>query len=156
MSLSPTTPHQVIAGNVFSLIRTYLDKHPIGEVFIAPLDTFLSDINVFQPDVIFISNQRRTIVTDHGVEGAPDFVVEIFSPATVRYDRGSKRKIYARTGVQELWLVDPEARTVQVYYLSEDSETPAATHGAGATFTSPLLLGLKIKTAAIFKSALPK
>lgn len=152
MSPSPNTFHQYIAGNIYFLFRRYLDKHPVGEVFIAPLDVFLSDVNVYQPDVMFISNQRKSIITDHGMEGAPDLVVETLSPGTARFDKGSKRKIYARTGVQELWLVDPEAKTIQVYLLPKEVETPAATYGPNATFTSSLLPGLKIKTAWIFKS----
>jgi Uma2 family endonuclease len=152
MSPSPNTFHQHIAGNIYFLLRQHLSENSIGEVFMAPLDVFLSDINVYQPDVIFVSNERRAIITDHGIEGAPDLLVEALSPATARYDKGSKRKIYARTGVKELWLVNPEARTLQVYLLAKDSETPSATHRANATFTSSLLPGLKIKTATILKS----
>jgi Uma2 family endonuclease len=152
MSPSPNTYHQHIAGNIYFLLRQHLSKNPIGEVLMAPLDVFLNDINVYQPDVIFVSNERRSIITDHGIEGAPDLLVEALSPATARYDKGSKRKIYARTGVKELWLVDPETRTLQVYLLAKDAETPSATHGANATFTSALLPGLKIKTATIFKT----
>ena len=151
MSPSPNTFHQVILGRIYSMILRFLEKTPMGEVFIAPLDVFLSDVNVYQPDVMFISNQRKSIITDHGMEGAPDLVVETLSPGTARFDKGSKRKIYARTGVQELWLVDPEARTIQVYLLPKDVENPVATYGPGATFTSSLLPRLKIKTALIFK-----
>ena len=152
MSPSPNTFHQVVLGRIYSIIVRYLEKNPIGEAFFAPLDVFLSDINVYQPDVILVSNERRSIITHHGIEGAPDLVVEALYPGTARYDKGSKRKIYARTGVKELWLVDPEARTLQGYLLAKDPETPSATHGANATFTSALLPGLKIKTATIFKS----
>ena len=151
MSPSPNTFHQNITGNIYFLLRQHLSKNPVGEVFMAPLDVFLSDVNVYQPDVIFVSNERRSIIRDHGIEGAPDLVVEALSPATARYDKGSKRKLYARTGVKELWLVDPETQTIQVYLLAKDPETPSATHGPTATFTSSLLPGLKIKTAAIFK-----
>jgi Uma2 family endonuclease len=156
MSPSPTTFHQVVLGRIYSMILGFLDKHSIGEVFIAPLDVFLSDVNVYQPDVMFISNQRKSIITHHGMEGAPDLVVETLSPGTARFDKGSKRKIYARTGVQELWLVDPEAKTIQVYLLPKDVENPVATYGPNATFTSSLLPGLKIKTASIFKSPLQR
>ena len=127
MSPSPSTFHQVVLGRIYSIILRYLEKNPIGEVFIAPLDVFLSDINVYQPDVIFVSNERRSIITDHGIEGAPNLVVEALSPGTARYDKGSKRKTYGRTGVEELWFVEPDARTIQVYLLAKDPETPAAT-----------------------------
>jgi Uma2 family endonuclease len=156
MSPSPNTSHQIIARRIVVLIDTFLEKHPLGEVFMAPLDVFLGDVNVYQPDVFFVSERRRSIITEHGIEGAPDLVVETLSPATARYDKGSKRKIYARFGVKEFWLVDPDTRTIQVYLLAKNAETPVATHGEKATFESSVLPGLRVKTAAIFKSSLPK
>src|ERR1700722_13506557 len=120
MSPSPNIYHQEILGRIYSLISQFLDKHPLGKVYFAPVDVFLGDINVYQPDILFISNQRRSIITGQGIEGAPDLVVETLSPSTARYDKGSKRKIYARFGVKELWLVGPDERTVQVYFLPQD------------------------------------
>jgi len=152
MSPSPKTYHQMIIGRIYSLIGQFLEKHPLGEVFLAPLDVYLGDINVYQPDVFFVSNRQRSIITEQGIEGAPDLVVEVLSTATARYDKGSKRKIYARFGVRELWLVDPETRTIQVYLPAKDAETPLATHGEKAVFESALLPGLRVKTVAIFKS----
>jgi Uma2 family endonuclease len=133
MSPSPRTVHQIIAGRIYSLMLRFLEKHPLGEVFITPLDVFLNDVNVYQPDVIFVSSRRKSIITEQGIEGAPDLVVEILSPGTARFDKGSKRKVYARTGVKELWMVDPGAKTIQVYLLAGASESPAATYGDKAT-----------------------
>ena len=82
--------------------------------------------------------------------------VEVLSPGSARYDKGSKRKVYARTGVKELWLVDPDAKLIHVYQLAKDAETPAATYDEKAVFTSPLLPGLRLKAASIFKSPLRK
>ena len=156
MSPSPNIYHQAIVGRIYALLLRFLERRPLGEVFVAPLDVFLSEINVYQPDVIFISNQRRSILTEHGLEGAPDLAVEVLSPGTARFDKGSKRKVYARTGVKELWLVDQEASLIHVYQLAKDAETPVATYDDKATFTSPLLPGLRIKAASIFKSPLRK
>ena len=152
MSPSPKIFHQHIAGTIYRLIANFLEKNPVGEVLIAPVDVFLGDINVYQPDVLFVSDRRHSIITPDGIEGAPDLVVEILSPSTARLDKGSKRKIYARFGVKEFWLVDPQTRTIQVYLLSKDAETPIATHGEKAAFESSLLPGLRFKTAAIFKT----
>ena len=80
----------------------------------------------------------------------------MLSPGRGRFDKGSKRKIYARTGVQELWLVDPVAKHIYVYQLARNAEVPAATYDDQATFISPLLPGLRIKAASIFKSPLGK
>ncbi len=156
MAPSPDTFHQDIVANLCHLFRQYLDKKPVGIIALAPLDVFLSDVNVYQPDVIFVSNARRSILTKRGVEGAPDLVVEVLSPGTARYDRGSKRKIYARTGVKELWIVDPETKSLQAYELTKNAETPAATHGPDSIFKSSLLPGLRIRAQAVFKSSLQK
>jgi len=156
MTPSPNLFHQDISGNIFTILRGYLVKHPIWSSHIAPLDVYLSDVNVYQPDVIFVSSARRSLLTDHGIEGAPDLVVEILSPGTARYDKGSKRKIYARTGVKELWLIDPDLKSIQLYEMNRNPETPAATHGANSKFTSPLFPRLTLKAAAIFKSSIQK
>ena len=156
MAPSPNLFHQDISGNIFAILRSYLAKNPIGSVHIAPLDVYLSEVNVYQPDVIYVSKAHRSSLTERGIEGAPDLVVEILSPATARYDKGSKRKIYARTGVKELWLVDPELKSIQIYELNKNAETPAATHGVDSNFKSPLFPGLSLKAAAIFKSSIQK
>ncbi len=156
MSPAPNIFHQALAGRIYSLVQRFLEKKPIGKVLIAPLDVFLSETNVYQPDVIFVSNQRRSILTEHGLEGAPDLVVEVLSPGTARFDKGSKRKIYARTGVRELWLVHPDSQLIEVYRLDRDAATPTAVYGSNAVLKSPLLPGLRIRTASVFESPLGK
>jgi Uma2 family endonuclease len=126
-------------------------KKQIGELCFAPLDTFLTDLNVYQPDVVFISNERKSIVKEEGVDGAPDFVVEILSPRTAKYDRGAKRDIYGRTGVQELWIVDPELKTVQVFRFADSPDAPVATYGLKPKFSSPVFPSLSISVADVFK-----
>ncbi len=151
MSPSPTTYHQRIIGRIFSIIHVFLQKHPVGEVFLAPLDVYLTETNVYQPDIVFLSNEHRSMITDQGIEGSPDWVIEILSPGTSAYDRGSKRKIYAKTGVHEMWLVHPETKQIQVFRLQDNPEIPLATHGETSVFSSKLLPGLKFRAATIFK-----
>ena len=102
ISPAPDTFHQNIAGRIYASLWRFLETHPLGEVFIAPLDVYLTEVNVYQPDVIFISKKRRSIIGKQGIEGAPDLVVEVLSAGTAGFDKGNKREIYARTGVQEL------------------------------------------------------
>jgi Uma2 family endonuclease len=151
LSPAPNRFHQDISGNIYFLLREYLEEHPIGKLYEAPFDVYLDPINAHQPDIVFVSRANYHLLTDAGVEGAPDFIVEILSPKTAFLDKKSKRKVYARSGVKELWLVDPDTRTIQVYFLDRDPERPAATHSEKDTFTSPHFPGLKIRGARIFK-----
>ena len=79
-----------------------------------PFDVVLSDTDVVQPDLLFVSNERANIITDENIQGAPDLVVEILSPSTAERDQTFKRSLYAKHGVKEYWLVDTDAKTVTV------------------------------------------
>ena len=150
MAPSPDAFHQDISGNIYFLIRSHLAKKPLGLVRFAPSDVELTDLNVYQPDIYFVAKARRSILTDHGVAGAPNLIVEVLSPRTARLDRGAKRAIYARTGVEELWLVDPEALEVTVYHLRKSADVPASIYKEKHKFQTPLLPGLRISVAKIF------
>ena len=86
----------------------------MGEVYVAPFDVVLSDTDVVQPDVLFVSKRRSDIITPDNIRGAPDLVVEILSPATAERDRTIKLDLYAQHGVQEYWIVDPDAKSITV------------------------------------------
>ena len=101
----------------------------------------LTDINVFQPDLAFFSERRRRFLTEKGAEGAPDLVVEILSPKTAHLDLDQKRLVYARTGVDELWVVDPEAEEVRVYLSREDKALPRVILRSGDLLKTPRLPG---------------
>lgn len=81
---------------------------------------------------------------------APEFVVEILSPKTARLDRDNKRRVYASSGVQEIWIIAPEKQTIEVYLLQENAAEPAAIHDAAARFTSAFFPGLEFDAARIF------
>jgi len=150
MAPSPGSFHQDIAGKLHLLLGVYLQTHPLGRLFIAPLDVHLSDINIYQPDLFFIRSENTAIIEEHGIEGAPDLVVEILLKTTEKYDLGIKRSVYTRTGVEEMWIVDPAQRTLALYRLTENPATPAATHRPGQSFASVLLPGLTIAVSALF------
>jgi Uma2 family endonuclease len=152
MSPAPNRPHQHILRNITFLLLKFVNEHRLGEVYFAPCDVYLTDINVFQPDLVFVSNARKSILSQRGIEGAPELVVEILSPKTARLDKGLKRDIYARTGVEELWIVDPEAKEIIVYHLTESAESPAGTYSGRQKFTSRVLSGLQIPAAKVFQS----
>ena len=81
------------------------------------MDVVLTQESVVQPDILFISNECREVIADNNISGAPDLVVEILSPSTADRDRELKLRLYARHGVREYWIVDPDERTVQVMLL---------------------------------------
>jgi len=149
---APNTPHQIISRNIGSVLRAWCDEHPqAGVVFHAPIDVYLTDINVYQPDVVFVAARRRSIIKRNGLHGAPNLVVEILSPKTGKLDLGIKKTTYARTGVNELWIIDPDKEEPRVYDLQKDADMPARTLEKGATFRSPLLEGLDVRTADFFR-----
>ncbi|MSQ06726.1 MAG: Uma2 family endonuclease [Dehalococcoidia bacterium] len=125
-----------------------------SEVYgLPPCDVVLSNHDVFEPDLLFVSNARSNIVTSANLQGAPDLVVEILSPGTARYDRGYKQALYSRQGVREYWLVDPDAATVEVLIESAQGLTLAATYTREDVLSSPLLAGLAIELMPVFRNA---
>jgi Uma2 family endonuclease len=150
MAPAPNRFHQDIVGNLYLIIRTYLQKHPRGKVYMSPFDVYLDEINAHQPDILYVSKGNR-VLTPAGAQGAPDFVAEVLSPKTAHLDKKSKRRVFARCGVKEYWIVDPETQLVHVYFLQQDPERPLATYGIKDTFASPHFPGLKFKGKAIFE-----
>ena len=116
---SPTPTHQRIVTELARLMGNFVKKHDLGEVFVAPLDTHLTDEDAYQPDVLFISHERAAIIEER-IEGAPDLVVEVLSPSTGYYDLTKKRRVYAETGAQEYWIVDPMEETIDVLGRTEE------------------------------------
>ena len=105
----------------------------------------LSDTDVVQPDLLFVSNERDHIITPENIQGAPDLVVEILSPSTATRDTTFKRTLYARHGVKEYWMVDATAIDVTVLLLGDQGFEVVDVYGEGETLTSPTLTGIRLK-----------
>ena len=148
---SPTVKHQTLLANLYRLVYAFVSETNLGRVWFAPLDVVLSDHDVAQPDLMFVSNEGANIVTGGNVQGAPDLVVEILSPSTSGYDQGYKRALYALHGVSEYWLVDPDAETVEVLVLGEESFNSYSVLRTGETLESPLLEGLSLPLEDLFR-----
>ncbi len=149
---SPSVIHQRVAANLEAILRSFVKERNLGEVLYAPLDVVLSPHDVVQPDIVFISRERAHIVTDANLQGAPDLVIEILSPSTAERDRGLKRKLYARYGVRELWLVNAGAQTVEVFSLEGGGESPPVIYSRSARqpVVSPLLEGMIVNLDEVF------
>jgi Uma2 family endonuclease len=151
MAPSPDLFHQDVLLNLAVILRNYLQQHPLGSVHLAPSDVQLSELNVYQPDLYFVSKGRRSILKKQGPVGAPNLVIEILSPKTAKLDKGMKRRVYARSGVEELWLVDPERKRVEVYRFAESTDEPVLRAGPRQRFSSPLFPGLQVSLTAVFR-----
>ena len=147
---APVKKHQIVAGNLHALLWNYTKSHRTGTVFIAPFDVILSDIDIVQPDVLFISNEHREKAQRRGVEGAPDLVIEVLSDSTRRTDQRVKMKRYEAFGVAEYWMVDPEKEWVKIYRGSPFQEVAHITKSAGGTIASPLLPGFALDVNEVF------
>lgn len=150
MEPAPTTSHQKILVNLTVLLAPFVKEHGLGEVLIAPTDVCLSNTNVLQPDLLFVSAARASIITERDVHDGPDLVVEIASPTTRRRDRGIKMEIYARHGVAEYWLVEPATAIVETLRLEDGRMVPAGRYERAETFTTPLLPGLAVDLKKVF------
>lgn len=152
MTPSPSKRHQKICGNVYRLLYERALRARAGEVYIAPFDVVLSDEDVVQPDVLFVSTARVAILTEKNVQGAPDLVVEVLSESTRKTDMTVKRKLYAAKGAREYWIVDPELETVTVYRAGKAGYERAAELSLEAkdSVQTPLLAGLAVPLSEIF------
>jgi Uma2 family endonuclease len=150
MTPAPTTTHQRISRNVGFALHVHVSERSLGEVLQAPCDVVLSETDVVQPDILFVSRDRSAIVKEAAIEGAPDLVVEILSPATATRDRVAKAKLYARHGVRELWLVDPGERSLELHVNEGEGFRQIATYGESDTLRSPLLPDFTLPLARVF------
>lgn len=150
MSPAPRTTHQDASLNIVLLLATFVRERVLGRIFYAPTDVVLSDTDVVQPDILFVSNARAHIITEDNIRGAPNLVIEILSPSTAARDRTLKRALYAKHGVQEYWQVDTDARTIAVLTLTENGFELAAVYGEGQTLTSTLLPGFALDLDLVF------
>ena len=113
-----------------------------------------SEFDIVEPDLLYLSNERAAeVITPQNVRGTPEIVVEIASPGTRRRDETIKRRLYERSGVSEYWVVDPEVDVLRIYRRSGESFSRPIelSREANDTLTTPLLLGLALQLARIFR-----
>ncbi len=110
---SPSTHHQECLGELYSTMKAFAKERQLGKVFIAPLDVYLSDEEYYQPDMLFVSNERKSIIQER-IKGAPDLVVEVLSPSNGYKDLTHKKLMYEEFGVREYWTVEPDERAIEV------------------------------------------
>jgi Uma2 family endonuclease len=147
---SPVPMHQRILLNLLRLVADFVEIQNLGEVIVSPMDVVLSDYDVFQPDILFISRSRLHIIGDSNIQGAPDLVIEVLSPSTESRDRGTKLRQYLRFGVREYWIIDPQNKTCEVLLASDTEFETVGLYAEGATVTSPILEGIQVEVDRLF------
>ncbi len=121
MSPSPFLLHQLIIGNFHFLIKYFLKQFKIGGlVVLSPIDVRLDEENTLQPDLLYISEERKPQLIGERISGAPDLVIEILSPSTAHYDLQQKKNLYERYGVKEYLIIDPKRFDAEVYVLIDN------------------------------------
>jgi Uma2 family endonuclease len=150
MSPAPRPIHQKHSGRLFAAFLDFGLKHDVGEPYYAPIDVILPGLaNPVQPDLIFICKERLGIVKDERVEGAPDIIVEVLSPWNWWVDRRKKFEVYAKAGVREYWIIDPKARTIELFFLRGGAYESIGKYGVGETVRSEVLSGFEVKVEKV-------
>jgi Uma2 family endonuclease len=148
---APTPRHQAIQLRLGSLLLTYLDKQPLGRVFISPIDLALSLVDVVQPDVLFIAQGRVHIIAEKNIVGIPNLIIEILSPSSATRDQREKLDLYQRYGLLEYWIVDPETEAIDVYVSVDNRLEKVETLKTGDRLFARQIPGFSLEVAEIFK-----
>lgn len=146
---APMTPHQRVVTRLTSYLFAFLEVHPLGEVFVSPYDVVFSRFDVVEPDLLYISKDRAGIITRKNVQGAPDLVVEVLSENTANIDRTTKLKLFARFGVREYWIIDPEKIAAEIYRQGTEGLDLATKLAAADSLSSPLFPGFTLPLAKL-------
>lgn len=142
--------HRRLSKRILTALIRQIEEKGLGEVFVAPYDVVFSEENVAQPDILFVRKERLSIIGVANLPAAPDLVAEILSPGAREKDLAIRRKIYARFGVQEYWIVDPDANTVEVLTWKESGYITAGGYRKSERLLSPLLPQLDLPISEIF------
>jgi Uma2 family endonuclease len=146
---SPFRPHQEVVLALGSLLRAWALAQRAGRVYVAPLDVHLPTGDIVEPDVLFVSEARSAILQDW-IRGVPDLLVEVLSTPDVQRDRVLKRELYARNGVPEYWIVDPEGRSIEVLRLQRGAYDLVRRFRAPETLATQALPGLELPLGDVF------
>lgn len=153
VSCSPGLTHERVLVKLILLIGNFLETNPIGES-VANSGVILSNVSGVIPDLlVFLNEQRDTIITNDRLTGPPALLIEILSPgsANIRRDRVTKRQLYAKHGVPEYWIVDPQNMTLEKYVNDGSSLVLSETLENEDTLSTTTLPGFSCKVSEIFR-----
>lgn len=148
---SPTTMHQRVSRELEEMLSKFVKEKGLGEVFDAPIDVVFSEADIVQPDIIFISNKNKGVIKEENIAGSPDLIIEILSPSSENRDRVIKKKLYAKNGVKEYWLVDPQKGIIEALILGKNGYETLKVFSDREILISRLIEGLQIPLEQVFK-----
>ena len=140
---APDSSHQDLVGELFARVYRHVGR---GRALVSPVDIEIDDENVIQPDVLVLPAGTKRTKRPWRIPG-PDWVAEIYSPSTKERDRGVKLRLYARKGVREAWLIDPDLETIEVHDLVGGTHN---VYARGETAPSDVLPGFDVDVTAFF------
>ena len=147
---APHDLHQKLLGNLYFEIRSHTKANNLGEVRFAPYDVQFDENNMVQPDLLFVSIARKSII-DKFIKGSPDFIVEINSPSSQKRDNEIKLKLYDDYDVIEYWIIKPAEQTVEVYHNHNHQMLLQQEATTKDSITSKAITGLVLPVATIFE-----
>lgn len=124
VSPAPRPRHQLVVGRLYQRVAAFADDHELGIAYPGPIDVLFAEGDYLEPDLVFVRHDRLEIVSERGIEGAPDLIVEVLSASTASRDRGIKREHYILFGVPQYWVVDIEKRSIEVYRPASEANEP--------------------------------
>ena len=147
---SPTEAHQGVSIALSSRMHIFTHANGLGLILHAPYDVVLSETDVVQPDILFVSNERARIRTPDNIQGAPDLLVEILLPSSAKRDWRDKFDLYAKRGVKEYWIIDPINPAIWITRLENGARETSGPYIEGDTASSSALAGFSVKVDDIF------
>lgn len=153
MAPSPFFHHQDVVGRFSRALGDWVRRRRLGVVIQAPMDVVLAEDLVLQPDVLFIAKDRLHIIERH-VMGAPDLVAEVVSGDRRKRDYKDKRDRYEAHYVKEYWILDPDARHIEVWKLDEDFFALCGRYTGHQFAPSALLPGFKVRVDLMLANSL--
>jgi Uma2 family endonuclease len=150
VSPAPSPRHQGVSRNLLLILCGHVQERGLGSVYYAPIDVILAPDTIVQPDLVFVAEDRESIVTERAIEGPPDLAVEILSPWSDRRDRVAKAGLYARYGIRHYWIADPVARTLEVYEVEGAEYRFVARHEGASRVRATLFPDLEIDLGRVW------
>ncbi len=149
---TPSSEHQIISDELVFQFNLFVRAHQLGRVLSAPMDTKLDEDNTVQPDILFIAVSRYAIIEKNYINGAPDMVVEIWSPSNTQKERERKHNLYEGKAITEYWQIEPSRKSVLVETLGEAGQYEIFSQATEiGSVRSKVLEGFEINLAALFK-----